>query len=65
MSDMDIEKGWACITGQANYTDGNNKGLVTLVTATANGKMINIVLMANTSKYQEELLAFINSADLK
>lgn len=64
MSDMDIEKGWACITGQANYTDGNNKGLVTLVTATANGKMVNIVLMTNTSIYQEELLAFINSVEL-
>lgn len=64
MSDMDIEKGWQCITGQANYTDGNTKGLVTLITATGNGKMANVVIMTNTSKYQEEVLAFVNSLEL-
>ncbi|MBK0383461.1 hypothetical protein I5M32_10870 [Pedobacter sp. SD-b] len=65
ISDMDIENGWTCIIGQANYTDGHIKGLVTLVTATANSKMVNIVLITNTNKYQNELLAFINSVELK
>lgn len=64
MSDMQIEKGWQCITGQANYKDGNTKGLVTLITATCNGKMANVVIMTNTSKYQEELLGFVNSLEL-
>lgn len=63
-SDMDIEKGWTCIVGQANYTDGSTKGVVTLVTATGNGKMVNIVLMTNTSQYHTELLSFINSVEL-
>lgn len=63
-TDMNIEKGWTCITGQSNYTDGNTKGLVTLVTATGNGKMANLVIMTNTSKYQTELLSFINSVEL-
>lgn len=63
-SDMDIEKGWTCISGRANYTDGSTKGVVTLVTATGNGKMVNIVLMTNTSQYHTELLAFLNSLEL-
>ncbi|MES2418147.1 MAG: lipocalin family protein [Bacteroidota bacterium] len=64
MSDMGIEKGWNCITGQTNYTDGATKGLVTLITATGNGKMANVVIMTNTSKYKEEVLAFVNSLGL-
>jgi hypothetical protein len=64
MSDMAIEKGWEVITGQANYTDGSTKGIITLITATGNGKMANVVIMTNTSKYQEEVLAFVNSLEL-
>lgn len=64
MSDMDIEKGWNVITGQANYTDGAAKGLVTLITATGNEKMANVVIMTNTDKYQEEILAFVNSLEI-
>lgn len=64
MSDMDIEKGWNVITGQANYTDGTAKGLVTLITATGNEKMANVVVMTNTDKYQEEILAFVNSLEI-
>ena len=64
MSDMDIEKGWECIIGQANYTNDANKGLVTLVCATGYGQSVSVVLMTNTSKYQNELLAFINSLQL-
>lgn len=63
-SDMNIEKGWICISGQANYTDGNTKGTVNLVTATGNSKMVNIVLMTNTNKYHTELLSFLNSLEL-
>lgn len=64
MSDMDIEKGWNVITGQANYTDGAAKGLVTLITATGNEKMANVVVITNTDKYQEEILAFVNSLEI-
>ncbi|MBS1665497.1 MAG: hypothetical protein JST68_30930 [Bacteroidetes bacterium] len=58
------EKGWSVVSGQANYTDGANKGVVTLITATGNGKMTNVVIMTNTDKYQNQLLGFINSLDL-
>jgi len=59
-----IEKGWNVISGQANYTDGSNKGIVTLMTATGNGKMANVLIMTNTDKYQKEILGFIKSLGL-
>jgi len=64
-SDMDVEKGWTVLSGQANYTDGPNKGVATLLTATGGGKTVSVVLMTNTQQYQNELLAFINSLELK
>jgi len=59
-----IEKGWNIISGQANYTDGGNKGLVTLIPATGNNKMTNVVIMTNTDKFQNQVTDFINSLDL-
>jgi hypothetical protein len=64
ISDMNIETGWSCITGQANYVDGNNKGSATLITATGYGQTVSVVILTNTSKYQEEILAFVNSLEL-
>jgi len=59
-----IEKGWNVVSGQANYTDGANKGWVTLITATGNSKMVNVVIMTNTDKYQTQILDLIKSLDL-
>ena len=64
MLPSESEKGWSVVSGQANYTDGANKGVVTLITATGNGKVTNVVIMTNTDKYQNQLLDFINSLDL-
>ncbi len=58
------DNGWEIISGTANYVDGNQKGLATLLTATGGGQMVSVVLMTNTDKYQNELLAFINSLAL-
>ncbi|MBS1563969.1 MAG: lipocalin family protein, partial [Bacteroidetes bacterium] len=64
MNDPSNEKGWDLVSGQAHYTDGANKGLVTLITATGNGKLATMVLMANTDKYQQELQGFVRSVEL-
>ncbi|WP_379091541.1 hypothetical protein [Pedobacter sp. UC225_65] len=64
MQDPATEKGWSILSGQASYTDGANKGWVTLITATGNGKMANVVMMTNTDKYQNQLLDFIKSLGL-
>lgn len=64
MQDPAAEKGWSILSGQASYTDGTSKGWVTLITATGNGKMANVVIMTNTDKYQNQILDFIKSLDL-
>ncbi|RZS71502.1 hypothetical protein EV199_3406 [Pseudobacter ginsenosidimutans] len=58
------ENGWEIISGTAHYTNGAQKGLATLITATGGGQMASVVLMSNTDKYQNELLAFTNSLAL-
>lgn len=64
MQQPEKEKGWDIVSGQAAYTDGSNKGFVTLITATGNGKLANVVVMTNTNKYQKEILAFVNSLEI-
>ncbi|MBB5441005.1 hypothetical protein HDC92_004709 [Pedobacter sp. AK017] len=64
LQDPATEKGWSVLSGQASYADGANKGLVTLITATGNDKMANVVIMTNTDKYQNQILDFIKSLDL-
>lgn len=59
------ENGWDIVSGGAHYTDGGNKGMVTLLTATGGGQTASVVLMTNTAKYQNELLSFLNSLELK
>ncbi|MBK0383462.1 hypothetical protein I5M32_10875 [Pedobacter sp. SD-b] len=58
------ENGWDILSGKTNYTDGNNKGVATLLNATGGGQTVSVVLMTNTQQYQNALLAFINSLEL-
>ena len=64
MQEPATENGWNIVSGQANYTDGSNKGWATLITATGNGKMANVVILTNTDKYQNQILDLIKSLDL-
>ncbi|MBS1663397.1 MAG: hypothetical protein JST68_20310 [Bacteroidetes bacterium] len=58
------KNGWDVISGNANYIDGNSKGVATLLSATGGGQAVSVVLMTNTRQYQKELLDFINSLEL-
>ncbi|HEX2628538.1 MAG TPA: hypothetical protein VHM26_06000, partial [Chitinophagaceae bacterium] len=58
------DKDWDVISGQANYTDGNNKGIVTQITATGYGKVISLVAMTNTEKFKEDLTQLFSSLEL-
>lgn len=64
MQDPAAENGWDILSGNTNYTDGNNKGVATLLNATGDGQTVSVVLMTNTQQYQNALLAFINSLEL-
>ncbi|MBB6235882.1 hypothetical protein HDC90_000482 [Pedobacter sp. AK013] len=58
------ENGWDIISGNADYTDGANKGIATLLTATGGNKAVSVVLMTNAKQYQNELLAFMQALKL-
>ena len=59
------DSGWEIHSGNGNYVDGNVKGLATLITATGYDQTVAAVLMTNTQQYQNDLLTFINSLELK
>ncbi|HVZ98648.1 MAG TPA: hypothetical protein VG847_17320 [Chitinophagaceae bacterium] len=64
MQDPVKENGWDIISGSANYTDGANRGTVTLITASGGGQTASVVLITNTKQYENDLLAFLHSLDL-
>ena len=55
------QSGWTIQTGSAEYESDGKKGAVLLVTASGGGKMINLVGLMNTSAYQQEIAAFLDS----
>lgn len=59
------ENGWEIISGAANYTDGANTGVATLITATSGSKTVSVVMITNTQQYQNELQTFIGSLEIK
>jgi len=59
------DNGWEILSGNGNYVDKNVKGLATLITATGGNQTAAVVLMTNTQQYQNELVGFINSLELK
>lgn len=58
------DKDWNLISGQAQYTDGPNKGTVIQITATGYGRVISLIAMTNTDKFTTELEQFLNSVAL-
>lgn len=58
------DNGWDIISGNASYTEGAKKGIVTLLTATGGSQTVSVVLMTNTQQFQNELLTFLNSLEL-
>lgn len=64
MQDPVTENGWQVISGGANYSENGGTGMATLLTATAGGNTVSVVLMTNTREYQDQLTGFINSVKL-
>ncbi|MBB6235880.1 hypothetical protein HDC90_000480 [Pedobacter sp. AK013] len=58
------ENGWDIISGNANYTDGANNGIATLLTATGGNKVVSVVSMTNSKQYQNDLSTFLSSLEL-
>lgn len=61
----ETENGWEAQSGFANYADEGQTGVALLVTNTGFDKMVNIVALTNTDKYQDEMNSFFESITLK
>ncbi len=58
------DNGWDIVSGGANYSDGDNTGMATLLTATGGGQTVSVVIMLNSKQYEEDMTAFLNSLEL-
>ena len=65
MQEAETENGWLTFSGYAPFVEDENKGVVILVTATSNNKMMNLIVLTNTNVYEKEMTAFIESISLK
>jgi hypothetical protein len=58
------ENGWILESGTSPYEADGRKGVVMLVTATGSGKMVNLLILANSDEFQNEVVAFVASIRL-
>lgn len=58
------ENGWTAESGIAQYTADGKKGMVVLVTLSGQSKMVNILILTDTDKYQQAITDFLGSVDL-
>ena len=58
------ENGWTVESGSEQYESDGKKGIVMLLTATGNGKMVNVLALTNTDAYQKDITDFLESISL-
>ena len=56
-----VDDGWDARPGYASFDASGTKGMVILVTTSGFGKMINIIILTNTTDYQHDTDAFLES----
>ncbi len=59
------ENGWELQTGTAPFSKEGLTGNAMLITATSQGKVVNMLVLINEEKYAAQLTDFIGSIDLK
>lgn len=58
------ENGWGLQSGSIIFEKEDVKGMAMLITATANTKMVNLLIVTNTNQYENEMGSFIESIKL-
>jgi hypothetical protein len=58
------KNGWMAESGLAEYESDGRKGVVLLVTLTGQSKMVNILILTNTDKFETAIAGFLESVDL-
>ncbi len=56
--------GWEIVSGTGSYTDRGGRGGAILLCATGYGRTTAVILMTNTSQFQNDIAALIQSLDL-
>lgn len=64
MQSPQTENGWTAESGLSQYKAGGAKGLVLLVTLTGQSKMVNILILTDSEKFQQGIAEFLESVDL-
>lgn len=59
------ENGWEALSGFAPFESDGQKGLALLVTSTGYDKMVNILILTNSTVYEKEMTAFLESVNLQ
>ena len=65
MQKPETENGWEILSGYAPFDNDGNKGVVILVTASSNSKMVNLITLTNSDAYETDITAFLESINLK
>ncbi len=59
------ENGWDAYTGYATFENEGTKGIVLLITSSSAGKMVNILILTNTTTYEKQITDFLSSVNFK
>ena len=64
MQPAGTESGWETQNGYAPFEHDGGKGVALLVTATSVEKMVNVIILTNTTVYETEMSQFLESIEL-
>lgn len=59
-----IENGWTIESGLARFENNNSQGIALLLSATNNGKLVNLLILTNTQLFQKQVDEFITTLSL-
>jgi hypothetical protein len=57
--------GWQALSGFASFEKNGEKGIAVLLNISGYGKMVNVLILTNTQKYETAITAFLESINLK
>ena len=57
--------GWQALSGFSPFEKNGEKGIVVLLNISGYGKMMNVLILTNTQKYESNITAFLESINLK
>ncbi|MEP7149979.1 MAG: hypothetical protein ABI857_13960 [Acidobacteriota bacterium] len=65
MLPADNKEEWKAVGGFSPFEKDGQKGVVVLLNISGYGKMVNVLILTNTQKYEPTMTAFLESISLK